>query len=200
MPTIDELAVKHGTDKGTRPVRGLSPKGYTRLYERYLEPLRDQPIRLLEIGVQRGASMRMWEEFFPNGQMYGIDIKPECEEYASERVAIRIGDQTDRAFLGSVADEIGPIDVVVDDGGHRMEEHRVSLEVLWPRVRRGGLYFVEDLHTAYREEWGGGTEASTIELFKRLIDDVNHHARDDTPIRDVAEIHFSPRLAVLFHG
>ncbi len=199
---LDDLAIKHGTDKGTESFRGLVPKGYTRVYERYLEPLRDRELSFLEIGVQKGASVKMWEEYFPNSRIWGIDIKPDCEQYASERISIRIGDQTDRGFLRELAAEAGPFDVVVDDGGHRMEQHRVSLEELWPSLRRGGLYFVEDLHTAYRESFGGGFEHedSTIELFKGLIDSVNGRDEAEEVISDVAEIHFSRRMAVLLRG
>ena len=65
MLTLDSLAEKHGTDKGSVPVSGLYPKHYTRLYERYFAHLRDEEITLLEIGVQAGASLRMWEEILP---------------------------------------------------------------------------------------------------------------------------------------
>jgi hypothetical protein len=200
MFTLNDLAIKHGTDKGTESFRGLAPKGYTRVYERYLEPLRErQGVKILEIGVQKGASVQMWEEYFPTGDIWGIDIKESCARYATDRISIRIGDQTDRDFLRAVVEEAGPFDVVIDDGGHRMEQHRISLEELWPGLRRGGLYFVEDLHTAYREAFGGGfeNEASTIELFKGLIDSVNGRTEAEPVIDDVAEIHFSQRMAVL---
>jgi hypothetical protein len=197
VTSLDELAIKHGTDKGTQSARGLSPKGYTQVYDRYLSPLRDTPAKILEIGVQKGASVRMWEEYFPQAEIWGIDIKPDCLQYASERVTIRIGDQTDREFLRALAKEAGPFDAVIDDGGHRMEQHRVSLEELWPNVRSGGLYFIEDLHTAYSEGYGGASDASTINLFKGLIDTVNGRSIGDPVITGIAEIHFSRSLAVL---
>jgi SAM-dependent methyltransferase len=196
---LDELAIRHGTDKGTQSARGLTPKRYTTVYERYLAPLREEPITLLEIGVQTGASLRMWEDYFPRARIFGIDIKEECLKHASDRSTVLIGDQTDREFLRSVVDQTGPLDVVVDDGGHHMDQHRVSLEELFPHVRPGGLYCVEDLHTAYRDDYGGGLDRpdSTIELFKRLIDSVNNRGLEEPIISGLAEIGFSRGLAIL---
>ena len=181
---LDRLAAEFGTDKCTRAVGDLAPKGYTVHYARYLSGLRDRPIRLLEIGVLAGASMKMWEAYFPQAEIYGLDINPDCARYATDRTKIMIGDQTDRAFLRSVVETIGgPIDVVIDDGGHRMSQHRVSLEELLPHLVPGGLYAIEDLHTAYRGNYEGGylAEDSTIEFLKTLVDHVNRadriHAR-----------------------
>ncbi|MBI9019540.1 MAG: hypothetical protein JEZ07_20000 [Phycisphaerae bacterium] len=125
---LDKLAGKYGTDKCTQKVGDLSPKGYTVQYYRYLSQLRDLPVKLLEIGILAGASLKMWEDFFPNARIYGIDINPECKQYETERTKVFIGDQTDREFLRSVADLVdGQIDVVVDDGGHK----RASTQSAW---------------------------------------------------------------------
>jgi Methyltransferase domain len=199
-PTLDELAEKHGTDKGTVS-QDLEPKGYTRLYERYLGPLRHEPITLLEIGVQAGASLRMWEEYFPRARIFGIDIQPKCTMYDTPRVQVMIGDQTDSEFLAAVKKATGPLDVVVDDGGHRMEQHRISLQELWPAVTPGGFYFIEDLHTAYLERFGGGYRAasSTIEYLKGLVDGINRGHEAEATLPGLAEIHFSKSLAALIH-
>ena len=177
---LDRLALEFGTDKCTQPVGDLAPKGYTVHYARYLAPLRDRPIRLLEIGVMKGASMKLWEAYFPQARIFGLDINPDCAQYATDRTRIFIGDQTDRDFLRSVVAEVGgPLDVVIDDGGHMMSQHLVSLEELLPHIAPGGIYAIEDLHTAYRAEYEGGyrREDSTIEFLKGLVDHVNRADR-----------------------
>jgi len=173
---LDDLAIQFGTDKATQPVGPLAPKGYTVPYSRYLSRLRDQPLRLLEIGIARGASLKMWEKYFPNAYIYGIDINPACRQYQTERTRVFIGSQTDREFLRQVSEAIGAsLDVVIDDGGHRMEQHWISLTTLFPYLSSGGLYAIEDLHTAYESRYGGGYRAqeSTIEFLKGLVDQIN---------------------------
>jgi hypothetical protein len=199
MSTLDALASKYGTDKGSAWARGLYGKDYARLYERYFAPWRDEEITLVEIGVQTGASLRMWEEYFSRARIFGIDINPACARHASERSTVLIGDQTDRGFLQEVTAATGPIHVVIDDGGHTMEQHRVSLEELWPVIEPGGMYFVEDLHTAYIGRYGGGLgkESSTIEHLKTLVDALNEKAESEVPLPGLDEVHFSKSLAVL---
>src|SRR5580700_11200432 len=94
---LDELARVHGTDKGTLQACPQSPKGYTRQYARYFAPLRQLPIRLLEIGIYGGASLKMWEAFFPSARIYGIDLNPQCKRFETERTKVFIGDQADPA-------------------------------------------------------------------------------------------------------
>lgn len=173
---LDALAIRFGTDKATQPVGRLAPKGYTVAYSRYLSALRDRPIRLLEIGIAHGASLKMWEAYFPNAGIYGIDVNAACRQYQTERTRVFIGSQTDRKFLLQVMEEIGsPLDVVIDDGGHRMEQHWISLTTLFPYLSSGGFYVIEDLHTAYEARYGGGylAKESTIEFLKGLVDQIN---------------------------
>jgi hypothetical protein len=197
-------AARYGTDKGTEPVRVApekvhSAKLYTDSYARLFDPLRDRAITLLEIGVATGASLRMWEEIFPLARIVGVDVNPACSKHAGERTAVYIGDQVDEAFLHEVAAREGPFDIVIDDGGHRMEQHAASLAALWPQVRPGGFYAIEDLHTAYDERYGGGnggTTNTTVEWLKELVDPINGHGESE-PIDGLAGLWFARSLAVL---
>ena len=176
MEELDRLAAEFGTDKGTQKVGPLSPKGYTRYYARHFQPFREAPIRLLEIGIASGASIRMWQAFFPNAAIHGLDIDPACRSVEGPRVHAHIGDAGDRGFLQSVVAEAGgTFDIVVDDGGHEMRQHMVALEELFPTLTPGGLYVIEDLHTAYWARYGGGYRRSdsTIEFLKGLVDHIN---------------------------
>lgn len=131
------------------------------------------PLRVLEIGVWRGGSLGLWREYFgPEAVIFGIDIDPESATFGVSDGEIRIGSQVDTYFTSSVIDEMGGVDVVIDDGSHESAHVIATLRDLWPRLADGGLYLIEDLHTSYWPAWGGGLRrpSSSIEALKRLID------------------------------
>jgi hypothetical protein len=202
---LDEIAAQLGTDKGTRVRRRffrrrLVPKRYTIAYERHLSSLRELPLTLLEIGVDRGASLKVWEEWLPRARIYGIDIDPRCLKYGGGRKQVFVGDQADVGFLEGVVAQTGPLDIVIDDGSHVMDDQQVTLNVIFPHLASGGIYAIEDLHTAYMPEFGGGygERRSTIELVKHLIDDVHGHRGADAPDLDVESIHVYQSLVLLY--
>jgi len=134
---------------------------YLPVYERYFSPFRNKPFRMLEIGVSKGGSLALWRQFFgPEAVIFGIDIDPDCAKYDGRDGQVRIGSQDDPAFLNSVVDEMGGIDIVLDDGSHVSRHIRASLEVLFPRLDEGGIYMIEDLHAAYWNNFDGGYNKS----------------------------------------
>ncbi len=159
---LGEVFDRNGTDKGPRCHR------YDLAYQRFLPP-RDKPIRLLEIGIAAGASLRAWEEWFPNATIHAVDINPAASEHASERSRVFIGNTESREFLQSlVAETGGGWDVVIDDGGHEYAQNVVGFEELWPEVMPGGLYVVEDLHiTEHRRR-----QQTTAYFFGKVHDNI----------------------------
>ncbi|MDE3037280.1 MAG: class I SAM-dependent methyltransferase, partial [Pseudomonadota bacterium] len=96
------------------------------------------------------------------------------------QIQIRIGSQSDGAFLDGLLDEIGIPDIVIDDGSHVMKDVNVTFDYLYPKLLKNSVYLVEDLHTAYWEEYGGGAGKpdSFIERCKHFIDVLNaDHSR-----------------------
>lgn len=192
--TLDELALEHGTDKSS------VYHAFTRFYEQHLEPLRQQQLTVLEIGVLGGASARMWRDYFPAATIYAIDLLDPAREHEEARITIFIGDQTELAFLDRVIEAAGPFDFVIDDGGHGHDQQLTSLFHLWPHVKPGGLYAIEDLHTSYLGRWGGRLRkpGTTIEELKKVVDDVNFHwHQQPTVLGEVESVHFYPELCVL---
>jgi hypothetical protein len=123
----------------------------------------------------------MWRRWFGRkATLYGIDIDPRCARFDGRDGSVRIGSQDDPSFLEAVVDEMGGIDVVLDDGSHQMEHVRASLAALFPRLSVGGVYMIEDLQTAYRPAFGGGLGASGnfFNTVRDMIDDIHlwHHA------------------------
>ncbi len=127
-------------------------------YERVFAERRNTPTTMLEIGVNKGASLELWRRYLGSqSTIVGVDINETCREYedADDRIFVRIGDQRDSAFLRDVIDEFGPFDVVMDDGSHVVSHQIASFNALFADgLRDGGVYVVEDLETSH---WGHAT-------------------------------------------
>src|SRR5581483_7364052 len=136
---LDALGISEGTDKGSIAM------DYLRHYERILGHLREKPITLLEIGVARGASVRMWQGYFSVASIVGVDINGGAREYATERCVIEIGSQGDPDFLQTLAAKYKP-DVIIDDGSHQADHILMTFKHLYPVLSSGGIYIVEDVH------------------------------------------------------
>lgn len=154
---------------------------YLDIYERHLGHLRGSQFKLLEIGVFRGGSLELWREYFgAEATIFGIDIDPRCASFDGVAGCVRIGSQASPDFLRSVVDEMGGVDVVIDDGSHDSRHIRASFEVLYPRLSMGGVYIAEDLHCSYWPSHCGGYRWpwSFINVSKSLIDDMHHWYHD----------------------
>ncbi|MBE7220007.1 MAG: class I SAM-dependent methyltransferase, partial [Caulobacteraceae bacterium] len=187
---------------------------YFSIYERHFHHLRDKPVLFFEIGSGQGGSSRMWRDYFgPLAQIVTMDIRPECKQFEADQIAARIGNQSDYGFLRSVLDEFGCPDLVLDDGSHVMADIKASLEALYPRMPRNGIYMVEDTHTSYWRHWGGGLGKSGtfIEEMKDLIDamhgDNPHHASEADIAPEgsalsalTSSLHFYNSIVVLERG
>lgn len=149
---------------------------YFPIYSRHFAPYRGRPVRILEIGIYRGGSLDMWHWYFgPQVTLVGVDIDEDAKAASDPRHVVEIGDQTDADFLRRVAEEHGPFDIIIDDGGHEMQQQIVTTETLFPLLADGGVFLVEDTHTSYWESYEGGrNRAGTfMEWAKNRLDDVN---------------------------
>tara|TARA_R110002020_G_scaffold123630_2_gene280365 strand:+ start:4214 stop:4870 length:657 start_codon:yes stop_codon:yes gene_type:complete len=142
MKTLREISEKNNSNK--------LQHGYELFYEEKLGYLRQEPIKLLEIGIWKGDSLRMWRDYFKKGQVYGIDIVPESVKSAKgSRITAEVVDQNDREQLIAFAKKHGPFDIIVDDGSHVMEHMQTSFGCLFPYLKSGGHYMIEDIQTSY---------------------------------------------------
>jgi hypothetical protein len=137
---------------------------------------------VVEIGVLEGGSLLMWKDYFGGkAKIYGIDWNPDCtNKVKADGVEVVIGSQSDREFLRRLKVKIPKMDILIDDGGHMMEQQIVTFEELFSHVSDDGVYLCEDLHTSYWEEFGGGYRKSTsfVEYSKNFIDMLNaYHSR-----------------------
>jgi len=151
MDRLTEIANKLGTDKGTDSHCGHS---YTLTYNQLFEPFTTRFVKMLEIGVADprfpGASAKMWNEYFPHLYFVGYDINPEAKKFESGNVKIYIGDQNSPADLNNcVRLHGGEYDIILDDGSHHSEHMVTSFKYLFPHLKDGGYYILEDLHSVY---------------------------------------------------
>ena len=162
---------------------------YFEIYEKHFGSYRDRPIRMLEIGVFRGGSLRMWKQYFhPESIIIGVDIDKSCKahERADDNVFVRIGSQADPDFLAEVTEEFGPFDIILDDGSHKTHHQNISFGALFrASLKDGGCYMVEDVHSNY---WLKtiDSEDTFIDLSKQMVDTLHE------PYFDRTEASFRP--------
>ena len=166
--TLVELCKRYPTDKC--PYH----HNYVEIYESFFSPLRNRKLRLLEIGVLHGDSVRLWEAYFPSAQIFGVDIVSKTQ-YDTQRIKTLVADQGKREDLASLIAAAGTaFDVILDDGGHRMEQQQISFGILFAALNSGGLYIIEDIHTSFPELYPGyGVEPdgknSTYAMIDRFV-------------------------------
>ncbi len=183
-------------------------KHYFPAYEAHFSRYVNRPMLFLEIGCGRGGSAQMWKRYLgPHAQIVGLDINPECKKFEEDQIDIRIGSQADVVFLQGVIDEFGTPDVVLDDGSHQMNHVVETFRFLYAKTAPDGVYMVEDLHTAYWDEYGGGVgrEGTFIELCKGLIDELNADwSREKLPptdfTRSTLSMHFYDSIVAFERG
>ena len=149
---------------------------YFEVYDRHFSKYRDTDVCVVEFGVSQGGSLQMWRDYFgSDAKIYGVDINEQCKTFEEEGTEIFIGDQGDRNFLKSLTNSIPRIDILIDDGGHTMDQQIRTFEELFPYISKDGIYLCEDCLTSYWKKFGGGYkhEDSFIEYCKNLIDEIN---------------------------
>jgi hypothetical protein len=145
---LKNLAMKYGSDKHNHnhTFNGVS---YPDVYESYFHPIREEKLNVLEIGVLNGSSLNMWKEYFPNSNIFGLDINPKCKMYESDRVTIKIGSQDDIDFLSKEFKDV-IFDIIIDDGSHVNTHIIKTFNYLYHnKLKSGGIYSIEDLECSY---------------------------------------------------
>jgi hypothetical protein len=199
--SLDQLALKHGSDKSS------AHHNYCPIYEEKIGYLRMEENNILEIGFggyhypeRGGAGLRMWAEYFQNSNIVSIDLHDKDHLlYNSDRTYFRQGSQTDPEFLFTVTQEL-PFNIIIDDGSHASPNTTRSFEILWPVLQPGGWYIIEDLEASYwdDDEFHGGLHnpASTVNFVKDLVDTINHQHSGVHGI-GIKSIHFFEKIVFI---
>lgn len=135
-------------------------------YERKFKFIKDKPITLLEIGILNGGSLIYWTNFFTNPQtkIIGIDINIPNINLPHNAFMVQCN-QNDSDKLKSTAEHFGEIDVLIDDGAHSSKETINSFNCLWPYVKIGGYYIIEDWAVGYWDK----PHKAMIEIINQII-------------------------------
>lgn len=149
MTPLCEIARKYGTDKGGEHFSaGDTCHAYTPVYYEMFKGRENDVERVLEIGINHGCSVRMWQDFFPYATIIGLDSNAECLRDYGPRVKCFAADQNSGQSLDAALTKAGiaHYDLIVDDGSHEFEHQVFSAMWLLPRLEPDGLYVIEDIH------------------------------------------------------
>jgi demethylmacrocin O-methyltransferase len=135
---LDVIGVRHGTH--------LSSLGRNCLgqWQRFLEPLRDRPFDLLEIGVGSGASLRMWREWFPFADLVGLEARRLMFDPPIAGSTIVHGSQTDFFVLQRILRD-RRFRLIVDDGSRRPDDQIQTFLTLFPWLEPDSVYICASL-------------------------------------------------------
>lgn len=150
-------------------------ESYLELYDSVLRPIKTNEVSLLEIGVQNGGSLEIWNKYFVNGKIFvGCDIDEKCSEldYQQDNISVVIGDAAAEATFKKVSAQCDHYDVIIDDGSHLSSDCIKNLRLYFDLVKPGGFYILEDLHCSYWKEFEGGLldSKSIINRLKDYVD------------------------------
>jgi hypothetical protein len=166
---LNKIGEYYGTDKQ------YLHNYYNRFYQKILQPYREK-CDILEIGVLDGASLKVWNDFFKEGLIHGIDIN----NYQSDldRVWMFNVDQSNQESIYEFSKNGFMYDVIIDDGSHRMNDVQTTVQILFENVKPGGLFIIEDLQTSLECRmpekavfgWGDPSKTTALDMLQSIID------------------------------
>jgi len=161
------------------PYRSVKHSGYFQVYDEIFENFINKKFTFVEVGIHNGGSLFMWREFFgEDARIIGVDLNPEAKQFEKYGFEIFIGDQSDKRFWKSFFDEVGDIDVLIDDGGHTYEQQIITVTSTIDFVKNNGLIVVEDTHTSYFKKFGYPTKYTFVNWSKKIIDNINSRSQE----------------------
>lgn len=172
MNELSELAKHYVCDKGEARIQGHESHKFTLIYYELFNPIKDKVKNVLEIGINRGGSLRMWRDYFPNATIYGVDDKRNSL-FTDERIVTFAGSQEVPLDIKSEVENLKKkFDIIIDDGSHRHDHQQKTISALFKFLKLGGLYIIEDLHCAFYEEYGlpDNDPDTTLNFLKRYSD------------------------------
>ena len=177
---------------------------YFSIYDGHFSRFRGTSVNVLEIGIAEGGSLQMWKWYFGvKSKIFGIDIDPDTL-YKEARIKTFQCDQADPIALTEILSVLPKIDIVIDDGGHTMEQQIVTFNIVYPFISDEGIYLCEDTHTSFYESHGGGPDRKKtfVGVMKKHIDQLSaFHSREQIPMTDFSlttdSMHFYDSVCVI---
>lgn len=169
---------------------------YLSVYQSILDPYKEKPVRLLEIGVQNGGSLEIWCQYFQNAiRIVGCDIDERCKQltYSDPRVSIVIGDVNADPTEKAILETAESFSLIIDDGSHKSGDIIKTFVRYFPHLEADSLYIIEDLHASYWADFQGGLydPFSALSFFKKLTDIINQeHWRNGLDSGEFLSVYF----------
>jgi hypothetical protein len=155
------------------PHKSIKHSTYFDVYDNLFGKYVGKKVTFVEVGVLGGGSLFMWRNFLgPQARIIGVDFNPEAKRWEDSGFEIFIGNQADPNFWQIFFEKIGPVDVLLDDGGHTFEQQIITTEFGLSNINEGGVLVVEDTHTSYMDGFGP-KKFSYLNYVKKLIDKIN---------------------------
>lgn len=210
MLTLDEIALKHGTDKSS------AHHGYTKHYDRFFAPYRDQPVTFVECGYggyqypdRGGSGAKTWREYFTNATIISTDLYHKIN--VPDGVHFYMGSQSSGDLWRKIFEEHGQPSIFIDDASHVNHYSIKTFRKVFPHLLPGGIYVWEDLESSWWEETASdgqkfygcqdplNLQANTaINFLRRLINDVNaKHIAGWVKEHDVDSVSFFENIAFI---
>ena len=155
------------------PEPSVKHTSYFAVYDYLFSRFRNKEIVFVEVGVLNGGSLFMWKKYFgKNAKIIGIDLNPDAKKWESQGFEIFIGNQGDPNFWKNTMNQIGKIDILLDDGGHTYKQQVITVESVAHSINENGLIVIEDVQTSYLKGFGP-RRYSFINYTKSMIDKIN---------------------------
>lgn len=132
---------------------------YLKKYDKYFKTYAGMKVNLLELGILKGGSLKLWLDYFPGSKIVGIDLSLPEDIELNENLYMFQGNQADTDFLSDVTNKVAPegYDIIIDDASHIGELTKKSFWHLFDNhLKPGGLYVIEDWGTGYWDDWPDG--------------------------------------------
>lgn len=204
---LDSLFKQHGTDKSSLH------HNYSPYYERHFSSFKDKQITMLIAGVggyeypdRGGGDLRAFNDYFINGKIVGFDIHDKSGLKFPKRVSVYKGSENDAVFLNDLISKIGQPDIIINDASHMNRLCIESFTILFPHLKKGGIYVIEDLESSWwnshgfdgQPDYKDMTFKSSINFLRTLINDVNaKHLPNDPSFLPIESIHFYQNICFI---
>ena len=151
---------------------------YFDVYEENFSKFKGKDIIFVEIGVSNGGSLEIWKRYFGSrARIIGIDINSECKKFEKDNIEIFIGNQSDPDFWKNFFQEVGMVDIILDDGGHTNLDQIITTVECVKNINDGGLLLVEDTHTSYMKKYNSSLKYNFVNFSKKIIEDINSNIK-----------------------
>jgi hypothetical protein len=153
---LGEIGKKYDTDKSSQRYNGYCHP-YTLFYDGLFKDKKNETLNIAELGVYKGGSLLMWQEYFINAKIYGFEycdnfINDFKKNYNNDRINIYNIDVTNTDSIVKAFSELNILyDIIIEDTTHQFEDQIRVIENTYQYLKPGGILIIEDIFKSYNE-------------------------------------------------